>query len=129
MRILFFDGFCSLCNGTVNWLMSRAGETDLKFASLQGSTAQKMLADGESKTDPDTVIYLRHGVILKKSEAVIFVLGDLGGVWKVAHILFIIPRSLRDFVYDLIARNRYCFFPKRKVCRIPTEQERVRFLD
>lgn len=127
MRILFFDGYCNLCNGIVNWLISRT--QDLKFAPLQGTTAQKTLPLAELPRGMDTVIYLRDGIVLKKSDAALAVLVDLGGPWKIIQILFILPKTLRDCFYDIIARNRYRLFSKRDSCRVPTDQETSRFLD
>lgn len=109
--------------------MSRSQNSDLKFASLQGLTAQKTLPQEDLKVDPDTVIYYRDGIIFKKSEAVFRVIIDLGGPWKLLQILFLLPRPFRDFFYERVARNRFRFFPKRETCRIPTPEEKARLLD
>ncbi|MEK7356901.1 MAG: DCC1-like thiol-disulfide oxidoreductase family protein [Bdellovibrionota bacterium] len=128
MKVLFFDGHCSLCNTLVDWVVRRDSKERIRFASLQGQTAKAMLPGNVGKIDFDTVVYSRDGVVYERSTAILKVLGDLGGIWKLAAVFFVIPTSLRNVVYDLVARNRFRFFPRRETCRVPTPEERARLL-
>ncbi|MDG2247256.1 MAG: DCC1-like thiol-disulfide oxidoreductase family protein [Flavobacteriales bacterium] len=126
-RIVFFDGVCSICNSTVDFLMNEDEEGVLKFASLQGETA-KQHAEVPQEETPGSIIYFREGTIHSKSSAVLLILKDLGGLWRVLSFLRIIPKPIRNAVYDLIARNRYKWFGKKETCRMPTAEERGRLL-
>ncbi len=126
MKILFFDGYCSICNGLTDWVMARDKKNQIKFASLQGETAKCLIA--QSKTEFDTVVYLRDGQRWERSTAILYLLQDLGAPWSIARIFFIIPVSLRNLFYLIFAKNRYRFFKKRDTCRIPTSQEKGRLL-
>ena len=126
MKILFFDGYCSICSRLVDWVLVRDRKQQIKFASLQGSTAKTRL--GDSSQDFATAVYLRNGIKLERSTAVLYVLIDVGGFWKLARFFFVVPRVVRDRIYDLVSKNRYRLFKKRDTCRLPTEKEIDRLL-
>lgn len=129
MRVLFFDGYCSLCNGLVDWLVRRDKGNRLQFASLQGETAKTHLPSAFRTTgDVDTVLYMREGKIFERSTAILHLLMDLGLPWALVAVFFIVPRFLRDFIYRRVANNRYRWFGKRDTCRIPTLAEKNKFL-
>lgn len=125
-KIVFFDGHCNLCNAWVDWLMRRDRLEVLNYASLQGETARKIL--GSVSAEPTTIIYFRHGQRFVESTAVLRILSDLGGFWKLSKILLFIPPGLRDRVYRWLARRRYQIFGRRETCRLPTEKEKHRLL-
>lgn len=126
MKIIFFDGYCVLCNGFVDWLLKQDKNKVLQFASLQGETAKRLLGpDIQVKT----IIYLRKQQQYEKSTAVLKVLSDLGGVWKGSAIFILIPTIIRDAIYDLVARVRYQIAGKRDSCRLPTADEKQRILE
>jgi predicted DCC family thiol-disulfide oxidoreductase YuxK len=123
--ILFFDGVCHLCNGIVDWVIQSETKHTLCFAPLQGTTAQSKLSEPDRKSLETLIVLTETGEVLKKSEAVIFILSRLpGGARFCARLLKMIPRFLRDFGYDLIAKNRYRWFGKRQSCRLPTPEEK-----
>lgn len=128
MKIVFFDGYCSLCNALVDWLITVDGTGQLKFASLQGETAAKLLGQGTAPIDADTVIYLSEGEKYEQSTAVLRIFLDIGGWWSLVRVFLFIPKFIRDFIYKLVAKNRYRFMKKRETCRVPTAQERERIL-
>lgn len=128
MKIVFFDGYCSLCNALVDWLMRIDKRGHLKFASLQGTTASELLQKEQAPGDCDTIIYLRDKESFERSTAVLQILSDIGGVWQSAEILLLLPKTLRDVAYRIVAKNRYRIFGKRETCRVPTPQERDRLL-
>ena len=128
-KVLFFDGYCNLCNNTVDSLVRWDKNAILKFASLQGETAAKLLPQSARQgAEPETVIYLRDGKIYDRSTAILLVLKDIGGIYALSGLFFVVPKFLRDLVYRFIARIRYKVFGKRESCRIPTPEERSRFL-
>lgn len=127
--IVFFDGVCSLCNSTVDFLIRRDLAGRLQFASLQGETAARLLPE-PSRTDLNTmVLRTEGGATYRRSSAAIRILWRLGGAWTVAAILlWIVPKPLRDLGYRLVASNRYRLFGHRETCRMPTDEERSRIL-
>lgn len=129
MKILFFDGYCSMCNAIVDWGMRQDRSGQIKFAPLQGQAAQQYLKGSDYTQQIDTVVYYRDEKIFERSVAVLQFLNDLGGIWKVFIIFLLLPSGLRDFFYRFIAQNRYVFFKKRDTCRMPTPQEHERLLE
>ena len=126
---VFFDGICGLCNYTVNWLLSHDREHKLRFAPLQGTTAGKIV-DGAIRNRLDTLVFVRDGRTFTRTAAVSRILMTLGGRWQVlGWLLWIIPWPIRDFGYGIVSRLRYRLFGKHESCRLPTPQERGRFLD
>ena len=123
-QIIFFDGVCNLCNAFVDLVMKRDVDEHFLFAPLQGETAKEKALDSSLKT----VILWNQGELLKKSDAALMVLQQLGGIWWFARVFWIVPGFLRDLAYDLVAANRYRLFGKRETCRLPTPQEKARFL-
>lgn len=122
--ILFFDGVCTLCNRSVDWVIRRDRQRVFRFASLQGETAKRLVPDAAK--DLNSFVIWQNGVAWKRSDAVIRVLIGLRAPG--AKILGLVPRPLRDFVYALVAKNRYRWFGKHESCRLPTADERSRFL-
>ncbi len=128
-KIIFFDGYCSLCNTLVDKMLRWDKKSVLKFASIQGETAKKMLPpEFIGKIDPQTIIYWRERILYQRSTAVLMSLRDLGGVWSLTSIFLWMPKFLRDLVYRFIAKIRYRVFGKRKKCRLPIAEERERLL-
>ncbi len=142
--ILFFDGDCILCNGFADFVLRRDRRQALRLATLQGETAAAWLsrevappfaggAAGAAGPEPEpgfrSVVLYEAGATYRKSEAVRRVLRQLGGAWRVAAVLTgLVPRPLRDAVYDVVARHRLRWFGRRASCRMPTAAERERFL-
>lgn len=127
MKIVFFDGYCNLCNSLIEVLIRRDEKHVLKFASLQGETARTIL-NLQGVQDFDTVVYFRENQKFEKSSAVLKIFSDLGGVWKVAEVFQMVPVSWRDTVYTWVAKNRFRFFGRRDTCRLPTPEEQQQFL-
>lgn len=127
-RILFFDGVCHLCNGLVDFALPKFKEGEIYFAPLQGPTAESLLHPQDLGLE--YVVYFRDGTIYRKSQAIAYLLHDIGGIYYILSImLHILPCFISDSIYRLIAKYRYRLFGKSEVCRIPTPQERRFFLD
>jgi predicted DCC family thiol-disulfide oxidoreductase YuxK len=125
--IIFFDGVCSLCNGFVDFIFRYDKNEKLIVASLQGETAKEKL-DLKYIDDLNTIVLLVDGEIYTKSTAVLKALGLMGMPWSFLCVFLIIPKFLRDSIYNQISKNRYKLFGKKDSCRLPTESERKRFL-
>ena len=125
---VFFDGECLLCNGFVDLIMRIDKASLLRIAPLQGATAQKLLPSLPENTEDWSIYYIEAGKIYDQSDAVLRVLHRLGGIWYWLGFARVIPRSIRNFVYRIIARNRYRWFGRRATCRMPTDQNKARFL-
>lgn len=127
--IVFFDGVCGLCNRAVDFLMVRDRARRLQFAPLQGATARTRLPASDIE-NLNSLVVVDGETILRKSDGILHAISVLGPGWHlIARVATMIPRPLRDLVYDFIARTRYSIFGKRDVCRLPTPGERARFLD
>lgn len=127
-RILFFDGYCNLCNRSVDFLIRRDRNKQLLFAPLQGSTALKLLPEALRK-EVDSVVYYDNGSIYTQSTASLKVAQVLGFPWSWARVFLLFPPKWRDACYRFIARRRLKWFGKRSTCRMPSLEERSRFLD
>lgn len=126
---LFFDGHCGLCDGLVTWLAAHDRSRRLRFAPLQGETAAAHLPADLRHGDLRTVVYEDATGRHERSSAVLRALAVLGGGWRlVAAIAWVVPRPLRDALYDAIARRRRQWFGRRADCRMPAPEERDRFL-
>lgn len=124
--VVFFDGVCHLCNSFVDWVVRHDRDKRILFAPLQGETAANHLTP-EQRKELSSVLVKDGDRILEKSEAVLRVLAELPG-WKSLATLRLIPRPLRDLVYDFVAKNRYRWFGKYETCRVPTPEERQSIL-
>ena len=128
-RVLFFDGYCNLCNHFVDFMVRRQGSNKIYVASLQGETAPKLLVNpGFDLHAPESLVYWREGRVYPRSSGALNAMSDLGGVWPLMKIFLIVPSFIRDSVYRWIANNRYVWFGKRDTCRLPTPEERELFL-
>ena len=124
--VIFFDGVCGLCNWGVSSLLRIDKGHVFKFAPLQGETARKRLQI--EPQNMESVILSLNGRLYFRSDAVLRSLAPLGRLWRIPMVILAVPRSLRDIVYDFIARHRYRWFGKREVCCLPTPEERLYFL-
>lgn len=124
--IVYFDGVCSLCNHAVDFLMAEDHEQQYHFASIQSEAGKGV---DSSEVQSGKTMALQDGDLLYlKSEAVLRAAAGLGGHWRVVSWLRVVPRPIRDAVYMLVSNNRYVVFGKRDTCRMPTAEERARFL-
>ena len=129
--VVFFDGVCNLCNGTVQFILDRDKREAFRFAPLQSETAEKMLSGrvlAEDRDALDSVILVEGEKVYERSDAALRIARRLSGPWPVLYAFIIVPRFLRDFVYRFIARNRYRWFGRTEQCRVPTPELRARFL-
>ena len=128
--IVLFDGVCNLCNSLVLFIIKRDKDAKFKFASLQSNTAQSLLRKHNLPiVVVDSFVLIKDDTFSEKSSAGLYLLKEIGGLWKLLYIFILIPRPLRDFVYDKIANSRYKVFGKRDECMVPTDELKDRFLE
>lgn len=128
-QIILFDGFCNLCNGFVRFIIKRDPGAEFKFASLQSEYGKSLLLKlGLQPNDFNSVVYFKGDRYFLQSSAVINVLKDLGGSWKLFYVFIIIPKFIRDFFYNIIGKTRYKIFGKSDACMIPDPELKERFL-
>jgi predicted DCC family thiol-disulfide oxidoreductase YuxK len=127
--IILFDGVCNFCNFWVNFLLDRSKKDKFRFTPLQSENGEEILKKFNLSTkDFDTFVLIDGDKYYIRSTAALIVAKNLPGLWKVLYALIIIPGPLRDFLYNLVAKNRYKLFGKKEACRIPTAEERSKFL-
>ena len=127
MKIIFFDGYCGLCNGFVDFIIKFDKKAVFKFSPLQSEFAKSKLPSVDIK-DLKTVVVSINGKTYRKAEAALKALAELGWPWKGLLIFTLLPEKILNLFYDLIAVNRYRLFGKRETCRLPTPEERERFI-
>lgn len=129
-KIILFDGVCNVCNGFVQFIVKRDKEDLFRFASLQSEIAQKLLSERKIDTRKiDSVVLIEPEVAYYlKSDAALEIGKELKGYRTLSKIFELIPKTLRNIVYDLIARNRYSWFGKKDECMIPTPEIKSKFL-
>lgn len=127
--IVFFDGVCGLCNSSVDFVLRHDRRGRLRFAPLQGEMAARLLPAADRENLGSLVLW-SEGHTFRRSTAVVRILWQLGGFWTIpAACLWLIPAPLRNGGYRLVAALRYRLFGKKETCRLPTPEERGRFLD
>ena len=128
-KIILFDGVCNLCNSSVNFIIDHDKDDVFKFASLQSESGQELLKMNNLETENfDSIIFSDNGRIYTQSTAVLRIVKDFPGLWKILYAFIIVPPVIRNFLYDLIANNRYKWFGKKDSCRIPTPELKSKFL-
>jgi predicted DCC family thiol-disulfide oxidoreductase YuxK len=134
--IILYDGVCGLCNRLVQFLLKHDRRKQLRFASLQSDFAARVLQrHGFDPKDLDTLHVIENYEqpderVLQRSDAILRASRELGGFWSVSSSAArVIPRPLRDVVYQFVARNRYRVFGKYDTCMLPEPNQRSRFLD
>ena len=126
--IVFFDGVCGLCNVSVDFILARDTHQRFRFAPLQGETALQELPSGD-REQLDTLVLLTERGTYRRTAAVVRILWRLPGVWPIlGALLWVIPGPLRDLGYRIVSANRLRWFGKKETCRLPTPEERERFL-
>jgi predicted DCC family thiol-disulfide oxidoreductase YuxK len=127
-KIIFFDGLCILCNRSVDFLLRKDHTELFKFASLQSDYAKTFPGQSLNNSTIDSIVFYDEGKVYIKSSAVLKIAVYLGFPYSVLSVFRIIPVSIRDKIYDYIARNRFRWFGKKETCRIPDEETKGKIL-
>ena len=128
--IILFDGVCNLCNKSVQTVLRKDKTGIFKFASLQSDVGQKLLKEYNLPTENfGSFVLIQNGKIYLKSTAALIVAKQLSGPIKLLYGFMIVPAFIRNFFYNIIAKNRYKWFGKMDECMIPTPEIKSRFLN
>lgn len=128
LKIIFFDGVCVLCNRSINIVLKYNLKRNLKVATLQGIKAQKYLSNEDLRLKNSVILFTESGK-LYKSQAVLEISKDLCFPFNLIQYLRVFPSWFLDIFYDLIAYYRYRWYGKESRCRLPSNDEKDRFLD
>ena len=127
--VIVFDGVCNLCNGFVQFVIARDPAARFRFAPLQSEAGRRVLESaGAVEPLPDAVALVESGRAFVRSTAALRIVRRLRAPWPLAYAFIVVPRPLRDWLYDVVARHRYRWFGTRDDCMVPTPELRARFL-
>ncbi|OAB39481.1 thiol-disulfide oxidoreductase DCC [Paenibacillus macquariensis subsp. defensor] len=128
--IVLIDGICNLCQGATKFIVRHDHGGRFHFASLQSHTGQKLLAEGGFPTDViNTIVLIHNGNYYTKSTAALRISRHLRFPWPLVYGLIIVPRGIRDAIYEYVARHRYRWFGKSDQCMLPSPELKGRFLE
>jgi len=128
--VVLFDGVCSFCNSSVNFIIDHDPSALFRFAPLQSETGKGfLLQSGLMDKKIDSIVLIENGKAFTRSTAALRIARKLSFPFNLLALFQMIPPLVRDGVYDWIARNRYRWFGREKSCRIPTPEIRNRFLE
>ncbi len=128
-KVIVFDGICNFCNASVDFVMRHDPTGKFKFGTLQSEPARKILNRlGLHTEDFETFLLLEEEQVFTKSTAALKIAKELTGLWPLLTVFLIVPRPIRDGIYDFMARRRYRWMGKRDTCRVPSPSERARFV-
>ncbi|TFG72314.1 MAG: thiol-disulfide oxidoreductase DCC family protein [Flavobacteriales bacterium] len=130
-KIILFDGVCNLCNGAVRFIIKRDKNGIFQFAPLQSGIGKKLTYERNIDTEKiDSIILIEPGLAYYiKSDAALKIGEELAGYGTISSILNLIPSTLRNIVYDFVAKNRYKWYGKKAACMVPTPELRAKFLE
>ena len=134
-HLVLYDGVCALCNRVVQFLLEQDHRAVFRFAALQSPTGKATVAKSGHDPNELTTFYVvadfrtPQARVLTKGDAALFVAGQLGWPWKAASAARVLPQSVRNLIYDTVARNRYRLFGRYDHCLVPSEAVRARFVD
>ncbi|MBI1781404.1 MAG: thiol-disulfide oxidoreductase DCC family protein [Sphingobacteriales bacterium] len=129
-KIVLFDGVCNLCSSSVQFILKRDKKDQFLFGSLQGNYGQQVLKQNNLPADTFNSFMLLEGdKLYTRSSGALRMLKYLGGGWSLLYIFIIVPKFIRDALYNLIAANRYKWFGKKNECWLPKPEWKEKFLD
>ncbi len=130
-KIILFDGVCNLCNSAVNFVIQRDKKNTFRYAALQSEIGKKLIAERNIDiTKIDSILLIDPKLAYyHKSTAAIHIAKQLSGFYPLLSVFLILPKFLRDWIYDIIAKNRYKWFGKKESCMIPTPELKALFID
>ena len=127
--IILFDGICNFCNNSVIFILKRNIKTPIYFTALQSEVGQRLLTEYELPVNEmESIVFIEQGKAYMQSTAALRICKYLRGLWPLCYGFIIVPKFIRDGIYNWIAKNRYKWFGIRKECMIPTPEMKTRFL-
>ena len=127
--VVLFDGICNFCSGSVLSIIKRDPKGYFRFSAIQTESGESIMKKYNIHSDKtDSIILIENNMVYYRSSAALRIARKLKGGWKLFYGAMIIPPFIRNFFYDLVARNRYRWFGKRDHCFIPDQNIRERFI-
>ncbi|MCB9360112.1 MAG: DUF393 domain-containing protein [Flavobacteriales bacterium] len=126
-HIILFDGECNFCSFWVKYVIKRDKKDAFRFTSLQSEKGKELLQQYNLQADLSTVVLIKNQTAKTKSSAALHILKDLGGFYSLGIVLIVIPKFIRDWVYDVIAKNRKKLL-KNESCIFPSDQIKKKFI-
>lgn len=128
-KVILFDGVCNLCNGAVTYIIKRDPKDRFRFAALQSDIGNALVSQHAIDTSKvDSIILIDNDKVYVKSSAALRIARFMKGGYPLLYGFMIVPNFIRNWVYDLIARNRYKWYGKKESCMIPTPELKAKFL-
>jgi predicted DCC family thiol-disulfide oxidoreductase YuxK len=128
-KIILFDGVCNLCNGSAIFIINHDHKDLFRFTALQSDTGKELIDKFKINTSKtDSIILIDGEKNFTKSTAALKIAKHLSGGYPLLYGFMIVPNFMRNWVYDIIARNRYRWFGKKESCMIPTPELKQKFL-
>jgi len=127
MNIIVFDGVCNFCNRVVQIIIRHDPSAQIHFTAQQTEAGEKLLHQYSIKESISSVVFITKGAVYYQSDAVIEIAKLLTGWPSVFKYTIIVPRFFRNYIYQLIAANRYRLFGKQDQCMVPKEEDKKRF--
>lgn len=128
--IILFDGICNFCNSSVNFIIDKDNKHMFKFSSLQSLFGKETLRKFNLPVETFSSLILTDGnAYYTHSSAALRIARHLSFPYNLLYILIIVPPFIRNYLYDIVARNRYKWFGKRDSCRLPSNEERDKFIN
>jgi predicted DCC family thiol-disulfide oxidoreductase YuxK len=128
MNIIVFDGVCNFCNRIIQLIIRHDPTAQIHFAAQQSEVGEKLIKDLAIKESSNSVLFVKDGLVYYQSDAVIEIAKLLTGWPSLFRYTIIVPRFIRNYIYQLVAANRYRLFGKQAQCMVPKEEEKGRFL-
>ena len=130
-KIILFDGVCNLCNNSVQFIIKRDKKDLFRYAALQSEVGQQLVRErGIDTNKVDSIVLIDPGVAyFTKSDGALEIARSFGGLWGLLSVFSWVPTSIRNALYDLVARNRYKWFGKKEACMVPTPELKAKFLE
>lgn len=127
--VVLFDGVCNLCNASVDFILRRDRKDRFLVGALQEEAGKRLLSKFKVDSDYlDSLVLVEEGKVYFRSTAALRIAKNLPGFWPFFYVFIVLPPFVRDAVYDWIGKNRYRWFGKKSTCRLPSPEEKSKFL-